>query len=186
MVRSYLLAQTERRLAPTQMVGGAAASIDLAAHVKYFLKCLDELPTPYTSLDTNRLTVAYFCVAGLDLLHALDRVDAAATIAWVYSQQLRRAPGDADDWKGGFRGAGYQGAPFAPAGAPPASSYDVGHIAMTYTALAILVILGDEGLPALCAERGGAWMAGSAVHDMQAVEVHAGHASHGTGRLSSR
>ena len=100
---------------------GTAPAFDLAAHVKYFLKCLEGLPAPYSSLDTNRLTVAYFCVAGLDLLSALDRVEAAATVGWVYSQQLRRAPGDPDDWKGGFRGAGYQGVPFSSAGAPPAS-----------------------------------------------------------------
>ena len=51
-------------------------TLDTAAHVKYFRRCLELLPAPYASLDTNRLTVAYFCVSGLDMLGALHRVDA--------------------------------------------------------------------------------------------------------------
>ena len=50
-------------------------TIDIQRHIRYFLYCLRTLPTPYTSLDTNRLTVAYFCVSGLDLLGALDKVE---------------------------------------------------------------------------------------------------------------
>lgn len=116
-----------------------------SAHGKYFVKLLDTLPEPYTSLDTNRMTVAYFCVSGLDLLGLLDCIDAPAIVEWVYAQQLR-APADAPaDWAGGFRGAGYLGAPYAgAAGTPPCSAFDTGHIAMTYTALAILTILGDD------------------------------------------
>ena len=66
-----------------------AARIDHAAHAKYFLRCLELLPAPYASLDTNRLTVAYFCVSGLDVLGCLERVDAPRIIAWVYSLQVR-------------------------------------------------------------------------------------------------
>jgi geranylgeranyl transferase type-1 subunit beta len=61
---------------------------NVGLHVKYFLKCLDVLPQPYTSLDTNRLTVVYFCVAGLDVLGAMDKVDAQRIIRWVYAQQV--------------------------------------------------------------------------------------------------
>ena len=46
-------------------------SIQAKLHVKYFQKCLQCLPGPYSSLDTNRLTVAYFCTSALDLLGAL-------------------------------------------------------------------------------------------------------------------
>ena len=66
-----------------------AARIDLAAHAKYFLRCLELLPAPYASLDTNRLTVAYFCVSGLDVLGCLERVDAPRIITWIYSLQAR-------------------------------------------------------------------------------------------------
>ena len=58
----------------------SAASFTPARHVEYFLKCLRQLPSPYTSLDTNRLTVAYFCVSALDLLDSLDRVDKPALV----------------------------------------------------------------------------------------------------------
>ena len=121
------------------------ARLHHAAHAKYFLKLLETLPEPYSSLDTNRLTVAYFCISGLDILGALDQVNATAVINWVYAQQLRAPPDAPADWTGGFRGAGYLGCPFAgAAGAAPSSAFDTGHLAMTYTALAILTILGDD------------------------------------------
>ena len=63
------------------------ACVNPALHVRYFLKCLEILPAPYTSLDTNRLTVAYFCVAGLDVLGALHKVDREQMIRWIYAQQ---------------------------------------------------------------------------------------------------
>ena len=121
------------------------SSLHHAAHAKFFLALLDTLPSPYVSLDTNRLTVAYFCISGLDILGALDKLDSAAIIEWVYAQQLRAPPNAPADWAGGFRGAGYLGAPHqGAAGSAPSSAYDTGHIAMTYTALAILTILGDD------------------------------------------
>ena len=106
---------------------------------------LKSLPTPYSSLDTNRLTVAYFCVSGLDLLGAIDQVEREPLIAWIYSQQLRRPEGAPSDWAGGFRGSFVIASPFAGTdGSPASSAYDVGHLAMTYTALATLTILGDD------------------------------------------
>lgn len=62
----------------------------------------------------------------------------------MYSQQLRRPEGAGDDWAGGFRGAALYGVRFDVSGAPSSSCYDTGHIAMTYTALALLLILGDD------------------------------------------
>lgn len=117
----------------------------LSRHVKYFLHCLHGvLPTPYTSLDTNRLTVAYFCVAALDLLGAIDKVNRPALIEWIYSQQLRKPEGAPSDWRGGWRGAHLYGGPFDADGLPASSAYDSGHIAMTYTAIALLHMLGDD------------------------------------------
>ena len=63
-------------------------SIQAKLHVKYFQKCLQCLPGPYSSLDTNRLTVAYFCTSALDLLGALDAVEAAPIVEWIYAQQV--------------------------------------------------------------------------------------------------
>ena len=129
---------------------GAAAKLtapplDKAGHVRYFLACLKSLPAPYASLDTNRMTIAYFCLSGLDLLGALDKVDAPVLVRWIYSQQVRRPEGSTDEgWLGGFRAPAIYGGPFDPAGCAPSSPFDSGHIAMTYVALASLLILGDD------------------------------------------
>jgi geranylgeranyl transferase type-1 subunit beta len=90
-------------------------------HIKYLLHCLDILPQPYTSLDTSRLSVAYFCVSGLDVLGALARVDSKRVVDWIYSLQVLPPPEGADGLSaercGGFRGCGYLGAAYAPGGA---------------------------------------------------------------------
>ena len=40
-------------------------------------------------MDTNRVTVVYFAVVGLDLLNALDAIaDRASVVEWIYAQQL--------------------------------------------------------------------------------------------------
>lgn len=44
------------------------------AHVRYLLQMLHELPAPYQGQETNRLSLAYFVVSGLDILDALDKV----------------------------------------------------------------------------------------------------------------
>jgi len=116
-----------------------AAGLNLSSHANYFLKCLQTLPHQYTSLDTNRLTVAYFCVAGLDVLGRLDALDAPRIIRWVYAQQVLPTAAGAP---GGFRGGPFLGGEFC--GRPANSSFDSGHIAMTYTALALLAMLGDD------------------------------------------
>jgi geranylgeranyl transferase type-1 subunit beta len=111
-------------------------------HIRYFLALLKQLPGAYASLDTSRMTVAYFCISGLDILGALDMVDSSPIIDWVYAQQLR---GNGEEpFAGGFRGGGFLGSPFSPSGSPATSAYDAAHIAMTYTALSILTILGDD------------------------------------------
>ncbi len=119
-----------------------------AKHTKFLLRLIDILPTQYSSLDTNRLTLAYFCVSGLDVLGALDALDAGRIIRWVYSLQVLPPPDAAGevppDRCAGFRGSGYLGAPFEVEGSRSSSDYDGGHLAMTYTALAILTILGDD------------------------------------------
>merc|ERR1719469_318013 len=124
------------------------AFIDTAAHAKYFLRCLELLPAPYASLDTNRLTVAYFCVSGLDMLGAVERVDAKRVIEWIYSLQVLPpsggAEGAAPGRSAGFRGGAFMGGPFCPDGGASSSEYDEGYLAMTYTALAVLVILKDD------------------------------------------
>ena len=96
--------------------------IDVAAHAKYFLRCLELLPAPYASLDTNRLTVAYFCVSGLDVLGSVARVDATRVIEWIYSLQVLPSSGGAEGAapgrSAGFRGGSFMGGPFSAGGGP--------------------------------------------------------------------
>ena len=58
-------------------------------HVQYFLNCLNVLPGAYSALDTNRLSLAFFAVSGLDMLGALDKIRSkAAIVDWIYSLQV--------------------------------------------------------------------------------------------------
>ena len=146
------------RAGPTAEAAGDSATLvtgprsddrfTASMHKKFLLRLLDILPTQYSSLDTNRLTLLYFCVSGLDVLGALDAVDADRIIRWIYSLQVL-PPTDAagevpPDRCAGFRGSGYLGSPFDAEGSPSSSGYDGGHLAMTYTALAVLTILEDD------------------------------------------
>ena len=99
------------------------ARIDIAAHAKYFLRCLELLPAPYASLDTNRLTVAYFCVSGLDVLGSVKRVNAARVIEWIYSLQVLPSSDSAESAaapgrSAGFRGGSFMGGPYSAGGGP--------------------------------------------------------------------
>jgi hypothetical protein len=42
---------------------------------EYFLTHLIAIPHYYAEAETNRLSIAYFCVAGLDALGSLDPID---------------------------------------------------------------------------------------------------------------
>jgi len=61
-------------------------------HVKFFTRCLDVLPNAYQTLDTNRMTVLFFAIFGLDILGELEAVIDAQRrrqiISWVYSLQV--------------------------------------------------------------------------------------------------
>ena len=155
--------------------------------IAYFLYHLRSLPDVYSSLDTNRITVCYFCLSALDLLDALNDVkQKQQIIEWIYSLQCLPAmpststtASDATttdsissatpNW--GYanniclpcttinttdcRNCGFLGSAFLggqrftkdsnqkaiPIEAKGAAH---GHIAMTYTALACLIILGDD------------------------------------------
>jgi geranylgeranyl transferase type-1 subunit beta len=68
--------------------------------VKALLSMLDVLPSEYQGQDSHRVTLAYFVVSGLDILKALDQVDAKRIINWVYHLQV--LPSDEDEDKPGF------------------------------------------------------------------------------------
>eukprot|EP00037_Helgoeca_nana_P004557 m.46562 g.46562 ORF g.46562 m.46562 type:complete len:535 (-) comp15453_c0_seq1:59-1663(-) len=132
-------------------------------HAKYFGRFLDMVPEFLTSQDTNRLTVVFFALSGIDLLGKLDEtLDAAAKqtiVDWIYSLQVHKYPDGSDSHGLGFRGGTHLGNPFSccsprsdDASMPRADTGagsdvivgDGGHLAMSYTGLACLAILGDD------------------------------------------
>ncbi|KAL4990543.1 hypothetical protein BDW68DRAFT_185684 [Aspergillus falconensis] len=108
-------------------------------HVTFFLRCLKTfLPGLYTSNDSNRILLAFFIVAGLDLLGALESKttpeERQGYIEWIYRCQVP---------SGGFRG--FTGTDFgAELRRPENEAWDPANVPSTFFALVILLILGDD------------------------------------------
>ena len=128
--------------------GGA---LDVSRAIKCFMYNLQLLPQAYTGAETNRMTLCYFCVSALDLLGSLDKIrDKQSIIEWIYNLQVvpGESKGDCDEpdfWQhSGFIGGTFMGGAFGPKGTNgrPANEHLHGHIAMTYTSIATLLILG--------------------------------------------
>lgn len=113
-------------------------------HVKYFQQMVYLLPNHYTQLDTSRLTALYFVVVALDLLQEINRVPSIEVIDFIYQHQL--IPKDEEEiiqGNFGFIGGGFVGREGEEA-LSVLRSFQVGHLAMTYTALMILLTLEDD------------------------------------------
>jgi len=135
----------------------ALVPLDYERHVKFFTMHLRCMPQGYESLDTSRMTLLYFCLSALDVLGALDqpsphRPTNEQLIDWIYAQQVHpyvdAVSGEMHYERCGFKGGPAAGGKFDPnnsTGHPPNEThlYDEAHIAMTYTALCCLRILGD-------------------------------------------
>jgi len=119
------------------------ASVELLMdkHAKFLYRTLKILPQSSAGYDNQRITIAFFAVSGLDVLNKLDMLSDMREdiIGWVYNNLINC---DTDDKsRCGFRGS----STFKLcSGEAPSHKHDYSHIAMTYTALAILVILGDD------------------------------------------
>lgn len=96
---------------------------------KYFLRHLYNLPDYYTEAETNRLSIVYFCLAGLDALNALHLLDKLWIINHIYYHQVT---------SGGFTGSRHLGTQ------PGEDSLEQGNLAMTFAAITSLLILGDD------------------------------------------
>lgn len=117
-------------------------------HVKYFKRILHVIPGQFSSLDTHRMTLAFFALSGLDLLDALAEIekDREAIVEWIYSLQVLPNSQGTNLSQCGFRGSSALGHPFSAEKQCPDKDvpYDSAHVTMTYTALASLLILGDN------------------------------------------
>ncbi|KAG7300193.1 hypothetical protein JYU34_015743 [Plutella xylostella] len=110
-------------------------------HVKYFMRFLNILPSSLSTHDTTRVTIAYFSISGLDVLGATSNLSLdlrSRIIEWIYRLQVQ--PKDEDMSMCGFLGSSSINIEMDPAN----SHYRCGHLAMTYTGLCILLVLGDD------------------------------------------
>ncbi|KAF2222169.1 geranylgeranyl transferas-like protein type i beta subunit [Elsinoe ampelina] len=112
--------------------------LDGKRHTKYFLRCLKTyLPQPYTSNDSNRLSLAFFIVAALDLLDTLESntspQERADYLDWIYQNQHPH---------GGFRG--FPGSDFGERRNDENAQWDPANLPATYFALCLLLILNDD------------------------------------------
>eukprot|EP00727_Mastigamoeba_balamuthi_P011131 m51a1_g6640 putative geranylgeranyl transferase type-1 subunit beta-like (371) ;mRNA; r:108712-110028 len=115
------------------------ADIDRAALLRFLKRCVQGLPAPYASQDNNHLSLLYFVVSTLDLLgERLPEPDAKSLIEYVYSLQMVPNEDGSNEALCGFLGT--------PAGADCTglSLFEGSSTAMTYVALCILRILGDD------------------------------------------
>eukprot|EP01114_Cavostelium_apophysatum_P012272 TRINITY_DN2724_c0_g1_i1.p1 TRINITY_DN2724_c0_g1~~TRINITY_DN2724_c0_g1_i1.p1 ORF type:complete len:359 (+),score=39.71 TRINITY_DN2724_c0_g1_i1:58-1077(+) len=116
-------------------------------HRRFLKHMLNVLPTPYSSQDCNRLTLIYFVVGSLDLIDALTDEDKKRIIEYVYALQVLPDKDDSQKHIGncGFRGGTFFGQPYDPKCNPTnIHEHDKSHIAMTYTALCVLTVCGDD------------------------------------------
>lgn len=59
-------------------------------HARYLKFCLRMLPRDTQSLDTNRLTIAFFALSGLDVLGEIEHLpNRIGLIDWIYSLQVK-------------------------------------------------------------------------------------------------
>ena len=123
--------------------------------IKYFQRCYNTvLPAAYTSMDSNRLFLGFFIVAGLDLLSAPSSTSSAAPAplvpladrrhlrAWVLAQQHRLGGfcGSPSQVQPGTVRRGFQGGASQPAVGDPENI----SLAGTFFALILLGTLAEE------------------------------------------
>ncbi|GMH90326.1 hypothetical protein TrVE_jg4810 [Triparma verrucosa] len=154
--------QMAKMKAAAELAKANAGKFDLSKNARYLHYSLSGLPEPYESLDTNRLTLAHFCIQSLYILkdqrlfHVLKGKEVRdRMIKWIYNlkvtQVLDGSDGGEPTTVEGFVGGTFLGnafkdvfqSPFS--AAPNASDTPTSvHLAMTYCALLTLLTLGDD------------------------------------------
>ncbi|KAF4524457.1 hypothetical protein B566_EDAN011880, partial [Ephemera danica] len=118
--------------------------LKLGLHAQYFRRYLQLMPSQAASQDCQRLTIAFFSISGLDVLNRLDLLNESEKkdiIEWVYRLQVLPDDDETSWHRCGFLGSSTIS--FTPS-SKEAREYQTGHLAMTYTGLAILAIMGDD------------------------------------------
>ncbi|ODQ63796.1 terpenoid cyclases/Protein prenyltransferase, partial [Nadsonia fulvescens var. elongata DSM 6958] len=106
--------------------------IQTKKHVKYYRLCLNMLPTQFTSYDSSRISIIFFCLAGLDLLGDLDHLEPSKRQEWAN-----------EIWRFYVtNGEGFRGSTSMEINS--SCDYDPAHLASTYFALSILSTLRDD------------------------------------------
>jgi geranylgeranyl transferase type-1 subunit beta len=103
----------------------------LKRHLKYLYNCQNCLPFDYITADNTRVTLFYFIISSLDLLHEnLDK----NYIKSIYELQYKEST----------RSVGFRGSKLDYLFSTNSDYYFPSNIAMTYSALVSLIILGDN------------------------------------------
>ncbi|KAJ9498128.1 geranylgeranyl transferase type-1 subunit beta [Exophiala xenobiotica] len=112
--------------------------LDRDRHIKYWKRCAQLLPEPYSAGEASRMSFGFFIVAALDLLGALETATTAEEregwINWIYTCQV--------PFTGGFRG--FTGTMLGGVRSQYNWHWDPANLPNTYFALATLIMLGDD------------------------------------------
>ncbi|KAL7741505.1 hypothetical protein ACLKA6_000820 [Drosophila palustris] len=118
----------------------------LSKHAKNLLRFLHLLPGRMSSHDSTRSTIVFFAICGLDVLNSLNLVSPQLRediINWTYGGLV--VPRETEKRCGGFMGCRAMLPQTEDAQVLECMrKYQWGHVAMTYTSIAVLVTLGDD------------------------------------------
>ncbi|CAG9325684.1 unnamed protein product [Blepharisma stoltei] len=107
--------------------------INIPSHVDFFKALLRGLPE---GAHSSYMTSLFFIVSGLDVLNELDCLNKQEIIDWIYKQQI------IPKIEPNYASAGFRANPAT--SSIEGSYWDYGNLASTYSALGMLLILGDD------------------------------------------
>lgn len=119
------------------------------AHINFLMKYLRNACQSLTFYEPTRPTTLFFMISGLDMLSALNKIsteEKSHICDWIYTQQVEPRPGLENDIEE-LKKCGFYGSRtliFKGGKEQNVSEYNVGNLAMTYSCLCTLVILGDD------------------------------------------
>ncbi|KAK7273035.1 hypothetical protein RIF29_14081 [Crotalaria pallida] len=141
---------TENTSSPSPSSSSSSSSssltmeLDKDLHVTFIEMMYHLLPTPYESQEINHLTLAYFIISSLDFLRSLHRLDKHAVADWVLSFQLHPTTTTTTARTRQFYGFHGSRTSMFPPDQNGVLLHNHSHLASTYSALAILKIVGYD------------------------------------------